>query len=703
MSENNINPESLGYYTGEEYKEVQLDKIYGKPIPSLRNLAIELKGLIQKDYILFININLKQRETETDLRQSCLGIELLIWLRLFDVKNHCIVFSFETFESIVKRNTRNFVLGARGTSYFRLPFDFNQINFNKFKGPSSDDNNLRDHLRIIFDDVKMRHENANWWGIVCLSDVLKENNPEVTYINNENYPGYVPDKLEILNNAIALFLFKKSPLSIQQELLKKTKQKIISNDDIINSFVAKNNYVSQYPGYSESERSEKIVKNVKDKNLIHSENDDLKLRKDSLEKSIPDYKINETIFRAKDSFKILCIDDQAADGWAEIYQLMFWGERKPTTFDVISDIPLDNITLFQIVVSKVTEFNPSIIMLDLRLRKEPDSDLIPVGYNVLEFIVSNFPHIPVLVTTASNKTLHYTRLLKAGAHNVWIKEGIDNHFSPKETVRNFLILLHNIDVFQSELYRIWYNLSKFNSRSFLETLWFDKSQNNKWQNGDLIMGDSEYVQNILTESLILLKQYLQEFHLDEPADTIVGQRKESFYLSSILAKLHSIIEHIHDLPAGGEVYTKHGDIEAKELSSTRGTAAHHTFTNITQNIFESYIKNFLGYLEKKPDLYHLSKQTRVKLTETSTFDYPYISDVVIEHLNKSDENKCNLQKGALVKVVFVHSKPPQTFIDNFRKTKFALLKAKGASLLVHYNQTNKHFYTTISLDSFQKS
>ncbi len=71
--------------------------------------------------VIFVNLNLILNNCN---RQNQKGIELLAWLRIKGVMNHVVLYSFESLETILKKEEKNLMLISRGTSFVRLPSDF---------------------------------------------------------------------------------------------------------------------------------------------------------------------------------------------------------------------------------------------------------------------------------------------------------------------------------------------------------------------------------------------------------------------------------------------------------------------------------------------------------------------------------------------------------------------------------------------------
>lgn len=74
---------------------------------------------LPNDTVILINVNLK---TDNSNRQDQKGIELLTWLRIKGIMNHVVLYSFESFQTILQRKPENLIAITKGTQYVRLPF-----------------------------------------------------------------------------------------------------------------------------------------------------------------------------------------------------------------------------------------------------------------------------------------------------------------------------------------------------------------------------------------------------------------------------------------------------------------------------------------------------------------------------------------------------------------------------------------------------
>lgn len=138
----------------------------------LNELASKIKGNAndQNDVILLISINLKAKNKK---RQEQAGIELLIWLRIKEVLNHVILYSFEILHSLLNRKFEHLIATSNGTSIAQMPIDFRKLDVINLRNKKADEHNLKQVLRPAFDIFRFRHAYANVWGLKRLMEVHK--------------------------------------------------------------------------------------------------------------------------------------------------------------------------------------------------------------------------------------------------------------------------------------------------------------------------------------------------------------------------------------------------------------------------------------------------------------------------------------------------------------------------------------------------
>ncbi len=139
--------------------------------------------------------------------------------------------------------------------------------------------------------------------------------------------------------------------------------------------------------------------------------------------------------------KTLLIDDEAIKGWKYFYSSLFNNFSKKIEFED-SGIDFKNAErseLISMVVSKITEFMPDIILLDLRLHDSDFGEGVEpekiTGIEILERIKEINRGIQVIITTASNKAWNFDIAKQKGAYDFIIKDGFE---SIENSIKNLI-------------------------------------------------------------------------------------------------------------------------------------------------------------------------------------------------------------------------------------------------------------------------
>jgi hypothetical protein len=180
------------------YLDDDYANIYGD-CESLNALAYKIREYIKFDDVLFISVNFKFSNTN---RSEQTGIELLIWLRLIGITNHCVLFSFETIHALLNRQPKYLVATSSGTSFVQLPIDLDKIDLSELKGIIKDNENLKFCLKAAFSIQEFRHAYANIWGLKRLIEAHELICPK----EGLNYNGNSASNS--INYQIAEYLFR---------------------------------------------------------------------------------------------------------------------------------------------------------------------------------------------------------------------------------------------------------------------------------------------------------------------------------------------------------------------------------------------------------------------------------------------------------------------------------------------------------------
>jgi len=382
----------------------------------------------------------------------------------------------------MQQDPRNLIIFSDGVTFIRMPENLKSIDYESLamnKAPDDLSDYFRGEMRLPEDE---RHNWANFWGIHRLWMVHKHLDPKFKDIEVESiYCQELKEKVNSYNGILLRYLYNckdtnigrtlnEQAESINQHLANNIKPIINQIDDIIDD-ISKTNEDDKL-GIIDSKLVE--IKKILNLNDDHPLNEIISsITVDSFEQEnqemisnlkneILDY-LNVQQFKTIDDHRrelkeknpsIIYIDDQANLGWADVFQEIIYG-GKSSNFNVL--IPKSDDTIDFIndkITKKITELieklePPQLIIVDMRLKGEPGFIKIEEisGVQVLNYILQNYIKIPVIVVTASNKFRLYIHLKdkKHSPRGFWIKEGIDNRYTEKDSVNNYSDLVYQLN------------------------------------------------------------------------------------------------------------------------------------------------------------------------------------------------------------------------------------------------------------------
>lgn len=119
--------------------------------------------------LIIINLNLVSRG---GLRTENIGVKILKFVRLYNMNQHCIIYSFLNREQLMLLDPRNLIIFSEGVTFVRLPFDLTTLPIKEMairKAPE----NLSAYLKAETDLPDDRHFFANWFGVLQLWNIQK--------------------------------------------------------------------------------------------------------------------------------------------------------------------------------------------------------------------------------------------------------------------------------------------------------------------------------------------------------------------------------------------------------------------------------------------------------------------------------------------------------------------------------------------------
>ena len=358
----------------------------------LSELAEKIKNKTEDDDVLFIDINLKFNGSKR-IQQT--GIELLIWLRLKGLMNHCVLHSFETIHSILNRQPKHLIVTSRGTSFIQQPAVLENVDTSELEKEIANRSNLRLLLKSSFGIDELRHNEANLWGIKCLWDAHKL--IDSSFI--EDYPDRIKSKESLISNAVAPTIYFNE------------------------------NYAKGFPNVAIVDKMKRQVSELQ--GIVRLPNIIL----------IDD--------QAKDGwskiFSKIIYGDKEEELINHHYNVIIPGklDTVKSVFSSFSKVVFENLKKDNFI---------DLVIMDLRLFDEVGirKDLFNLsGIELFKKIRSKHRNIPILIITASNKINVFAHLYELkdmdSPNGFWIKEGIDFHNYENDKLHNYLLLATQIN------------------------------------------------------------------------------------------------------------------------------------------------------------------------------------------------------------------------------------------------------------------
>ncbi|MEX0813704.1 MAG: response regulator [Chitinophagales bacterium] len=672
----------------------------------LYDVAVKIKKEIvdQDDAIIFIPQFLDCEDEEFKWLQNNAGIALIKFLRMLEVRQHIVLITPYAKLQLIEENPGNLIVSSKGVSFMSYLHEVKDISLEKLKELAKktfdEKQDLKPYLLAEFRlPEDERHNWANWWGVVQLVDVHRHIFPqEISFNSSQPYPAKINDHLKQLKSRQALYLYNRVNIdkSLAQQIVRFYERQLKAWDYQIDSLSTRiqgfgkkepssadwkdyisyvNKVIEDYPTFNQWEREKlpslKELYNARFTAQEQIENGkkilaELKDKSTELGEYIRNYSFR-TIESTKDDFKdiiiklrsistenvkprILHIDDQAQQGWAEIFQLIIYGKKQEEkTFSVWSNMENKNEELSMDILGKINDFKPDLVLLDLRLKNEGGVQTKVEelsGAKVLQSIKQEFPGLPVMITTASNKVWSYRSLQRLGADAYWSKEGLDiagnlnneqrNDFSTGNYL-DFIECIHNLC---GQKYGLLKKFGEFKKGFEKKVFWWEsgrwtypqqdkidnikingnrkKEQHKKFLKnlrGGAQTGTKSNIQNILNEVYFLLFSYLQHSMM---GNGFYEEEEEWFYPSLIIQQLGKCLEIIHGFESLAAMKVKptikvlyeREDKLGKSLYRKRGDASHiNKAKNLQYDNVKEFINNMVKYFDNLP-IYNQNQKIR---------------------------------------------------------------------------------------------
>lgn len=406
----------------------------------------------EKDALFFIDVEI---ELDGGGFVSSKGIEVLKYLRLKNYFQHCVMFSIVSLSELLKEHPERIILCSKGVTFVHT-LDALNVNVKNTPQESSD---LKPYFKndyIVSDD---RHSVANWWGVYCLY--------KIQHI------------MEVSKAIRALDEAKKSQegniKELEQALEKLQEEK--PEATIPRAWKEMNSYQGIVAQYFNKIESDSIIERVKmvEESFEGTQPETLNVPNSTDETpnesysnlgvelhNAPGRSFSVNMKDVRQNFrefppKIIYVDDQADDGWANVFKRIIYGT---TTTELFKTVKIEqNTDTEQNIVSKIREaqkafsqmpeymLNPMLLILDLRLFSTENTRKIEEvsGIKVLELLKSDsFPSFPIMVVSASNKINFFAKTITLGALFYWQKKGLEEINDTESIIANYYDFIKSV-------------------------------------------------------------------------------------------------------------------------------------------------------------------------------------------------------------------------------------------------------------------
>lgn len=552
---------------------------------------------------IFINI---ENSYDGSNRSALKGIELIFWLRLkLNFLGPIITYGFLSTDQILKLNPKHLIIHAPGNLHWRLG---DKLDDGDIPGPVRTDfiksEAFKPYLKAAFDLNEFRHEEANWWAMKSLIDVHRAFEPSA------KYPDKVIDKLLELNNLIANFLYSGGTFSFSMEGVETSN---LNEADIIKNLEYYKRSLQLLKIFPNPKEEIALLKRIEDSEQLLIE---IRNQKKSSEsqylKPVIEIKVKEIIGKKK----IVVIDDMYYQGWEDTYNTIFGNAHISIVGPTLpNDDIATEIELIDHIYTKICSTQDIYaIILDLRLRNEDKRKDVSeyTGIKVLRHLKQELPNIPIIITTASNKSEAYRLCELYGADAYWMKRGIDTDYGKDNILHDYSLLWHYIFAFESEQYQVktklanlylriktspsdfWWNDYKWNQVSFKDVKRKSVYIPRK------VLHIKEPLIKVLEEILGFYSKFLFYYFVSEE---VRDSLKTSIYFTGIAIKIGEALELIHPYQniyglfySVSHVAQLRGDEKANNLYKKRNEFAHNINAPKDFDLLQSFLVDFIDYI-----------------------------------------------------------------------------------------------------------
>lgn len=597
------------------------------------------------------------------------GIELALWLRLKQIEIPIFLLGWLPLDKLLKYNKYSVILSTTQIHYLQLPFLFTESNL-AYYIRSKAKQELNQILPYLFDRIRFRHSEANWWSVKLLYDVYNG----LTDSKND-YPASVKDKLNETNNYIAqrLYNFNDAELKIciKEYLLIKTSQEelVYANKLIeIKTQIVQNQRLYTFFVNSKNDL-ETAAKKHREIKQLQVEEESLKSKIKALQTSDE----NKIAHNSNINKNLLIIDDKINEGWTDAYRLLF-PNVSITTLAPDTTYKNDLVGFYKNEVEKTIQ-GKDLLILDLRLFDEQSIYISPEqvsGVQLLKIIRQQNLDIPVLITSASNKSAMVKTVLQYGADAYWLKQGIDEEKTPTDTIENYSNLINYVEkLSNSQEYTLIKQLfAIYNHCKTKNDKWWE---NMKWLNNSTTHANTTELLDYLLEIIYLYRFYLQnQIQTDLPYSF-----KPKHFYTAIINKIGGIVELIHNFDnsksfeeVNSEFKSERGDTLGRSIIKKRNEASHFNGSTFDLESVRDIVTLLQDYLTQKQ---YFKDIVLSKYTVTTTFnEFKFIENVNEYTCRILDLPSVNFQGIAITLYHIRNNNPIKIRVNNFNIGKIIL-------------------------------
>jgi len=343
IDDNNFFISTLLTKMEKTFKLIDLYSFNNNPNKSIK----KIKDVIQKSDIILINCELIIQKKK---RLDFAGIEFLKILRLRDVTNNCILYSFLTLTQLVKLNPLNSIVLSKGTSFIQLPFDVLELDLYLSSEEIAEKENLLPFFRLEVDFHKVRHELANYWGAIRLSELLD--------IETSQKVNFDIELIKYLTPIEKRARYEKNILESKMSNFNPYKKKIFYYDDNseiwdagLNKLFGSKNVNTYNPRTTSKYDLFKYITTIKPGCLLL----DLRLENEKDSKNVLDYSGGKLLIEIKQKYHSLPVIMFTASNKAEsVRQLMAAGADYVWTKEGVDD-GIDNVFTLNNTINLINE------------------------------------------------------------------------------------------------------------------------------------------------------------------------------------------------------------------------------------------------------------------------------------------------------------------------------------------------------------